>query len=665
VANLPLRIASLPLSADAEGHGPTLVSGGGRAWFRARRPEPFAACARPSTKIEAVGPLLHQLEAAFRGAARYSVTTSLSRALLAAHTRLLHENRLSLPQDRHYVSAVVAAARSDGLYVARAGPAIVAKAADGRWIELEDHSLKPPGTAALELGADGTPNITTEFYGLQSGEIVLLVPGVSYLDVSGEELVDLHDGIDVAVLSDILQDSLAGGGGLVVLRPNPDAEEIDGGWASWGTLSPTVPPATDEEALPAPVPAPPNEPAILSRGAKLSPPQAAEPLHERQPTASSTALGVSLARWSRMLPLVALAIVMAFAVVLLRGGLPQPGERDRSAAEAGRLIRDAEATQDQAEAALLLSQAITILEPQAGRDESARALLAEARQSRDRVLNVVRVSRINRIPLPARDDFRPVGLWKAGGLLFLLDLGSQGVYRVDTASGQAASALQPGDAFEGQTIGRVVTAAWSPPRGTNTEGQLMVLDHTRNLMAIAADGRVARRWLPPDSGQWQRIGPSAATFENLYLLDSARAEVWRYPARTPGAVGAIVARASEEPRLASAVDLATDGNLYLLLPGGDIIKLAPGGGALPFELALPDSRLIAPTALFAQEGLDHIWVLEPGQTRVVELTSGGAYVRQYVLPADAIRNGMALHVDPAAGELRVLTPQGVVLVQLE
>src|SRR5207248_1631710 len=160
-----------------------------------------------------------------------------------------------------------------------------------------------------------------------------------------------------------------------------------------------------------------------------------------------------------------------------------------------------------------------------------------------------------------------------------------------------------------------------------------------------------------------RIGPSAATYDNLFLLDTARAEVWRYPARVPGAVGAIVTRTSEEPRLASAIDLATDGNLFLLLPGGEISKLAPGGGKLPFDGDVPDSRMTGATAIFAQEGIDHIWVLEPGQVRVVELTAGGTYVRQLVLPAEAIRNATSLHVDAAAGELRVLTPQAVNLVQ--
>jgi hypothetical protein len=69
--------------------------------------------------------------------------------------------------------------------------------------------------------------------------------------------------------------------------------------------------------------------------------------------------------------------------------------------------------------------------------------------------------------------------------------------------------------------------------------------------------------------------------------------------------------------------------------------------------------------VFAQEGLEHIWVLEPGQSRVVELTAGGTYVRQYLLPPDTIRNAVALHVDPGAGDMRVLTPNSVLLVQIE
>ena len=669
MANLPLRIAALPLTG-ADKDATTLMSLGGRGWFRARRPEPFAVCIRPSTPLENGAQLLTQIETGFRTAARYSVTTSLNRALLSTHTRLLQENRLSLPQDHRYISAIVAAARSDGLYVARAGPAIVAKVAGGRWVELGERR-PPPANGPLELGADGTPTITTEFYGLDTGEIALLVPGVSYLDVSADELGHLSEGIDLRFLSQILERSMAGGSGLAVLRPTPGSEETDERWTMWGSPPPPEPQVESAAVDGAPPPSPePHRREATVLTSRQSPPPSASPAPAgtsgtREGAAPLVSRTIGLVGWTRVLPVAALAVVLGLAVLLLRGGLPQPGERDRSVAEAGRMVLDAQAEEDPGEAAALLSQAIALLEPQAPRDEAARALLTEARQTKDQVLNVVRIGRISRIPLPARDDFRPAGLWKADGSVFLLDLGGQSLYRLDTASGQLGGLLQPGESFEGQALGRPVTAAWSPPRGTNTEGQLMVVDQTRSLLAVSQTGALVRRWIPPDSAQWQRIGPAAATYENLFLLDTIRAEVWRYPARVPGAVGAIVARASEEPRIGSAVDMATDGNLYFAFPGGEMSKLAPGGGLLPFDGAVPDSPLSAPTALFGQEGLDRVWVLEPSQSRIVELTSGGTYVRQYVLPTEAIRNGVGLHVDPGAGELRLLTPQGVLLVQTE
>jgi hypothetical protein len=93
--------------------------------------------------------------------------------------------------------------------------------------------------------------------------------------------------------------------------------------------------------------------------------------------------------------------------------------------------------------------------------------------------------------------------------------------------------------------------------------------------------------------------------------------------------------------------------------------LAPGGGTLPFDGAMPGRRLEAPTALFAHPDLDRLWVLEPGQARVVEFTVAGTYVRQFVLPSDVMRGAASIHVDTGATELRVLTPQQVLLVQME
>src|SRR5581483_11055413 len=203
-----------------------------------------------------------------------------------------------------------------------------------------------------------------------------------------------------------------------------------------------------------------------------------------------------------------------------------------------------------------------------------------------------------------------------------------------------------------------------PARGVDTQGQLLLIDHLRSMIAVSGNGTAGRRWWPPDSAAWQRLGAAAATFDDLFFLDTQRAEIWRYPARLPGASGVVVATAADEPQLGSALDLATDGNLYVLLPDATVTKIAPSGGVLPFDATVPDQPLTAPVALFAHPDLDGVWALVPSASRVVEFTSAGAYVRQYVFPPDMLRNAIALNVDADSQELRILTPQQMVLVQL-
>jgi hypothetical protein len=226
-------------------------------------------------------------------------------------------------------------------------------------------------------------------------------------------------------------------------------------------------------------------------------------------------------------------------------------------------------------------------------------------------------------------------------------------------------AWRPGDTIGGEALGRIVTGAWSPARGVNTEGQLLVVDHLRSITALAPSGATVRRWWPPDNGLWQRLGPAAATHDDFFVLDPGAGVLWRYAARLPGASATVAASTAQEPRLASAVDLAADGNVYALYSDGQISKLAPGSGRLPFEAKVPDRPLRAPNAIYAHPELDRVWVLEPGDARVVEFTNEGAYVRQYRFPPDMVRNAVGLNVDLKAGELRVLTTQHVLLVQIE
>jgi hypothetical protein len=726
------------------------ISGVARAWFRARRADPFAVVLSIAGSSDApLAEVLAAMEAEFRTAHRASVTSSLARALLAGHEALAARNALALPEHRVVASAIVATARGDSLYIARTGATLVGAVDEaGSWAHSGDPAVAQPTEATPELGAGAAPHGTSELLTLEPGSCALLLPGVTIADLDEAQLVAaLHGPRDLTSITSLLGTVPVATSGLVVWRPRPDDAIDDTRWQSWAierasaaTITRRAPEMAKSEPVARSIPRQPTsttatvgrsiepddlprpdqsarnrtlviEPSIaqdliVPSSAPTSPgvpggspaltvepsAGASTPIsfprddanashvkerakeHEADEPDDSSDRGVlrppaGRARsgsWVRLLPLVPLALLLVVAVVLLRGMLP-PGGAGQSVADAGRIMEEAQSNPDPAVAAGLLDRAIAILQPLAPHDQAAQTLLVEAQDRRDSVLDVVRVaaSAVRRFPVPVSPEARPVGVWRGEDELFVFDSGTQVLYRTDETGTRLEPALRPPEVVSNAPLGKLVSTAWSPPRGSNTQGMLLLLDHVRTIISVGPRGTPVQRWIPPDSGSWQRLGAAAATFDTLYVIDAERQQVLSYPARQPGAGSKVAAASTPDLDLGAALDLATDGNLFVLLPRGRIAKLAPGGAALPFDGTIPDGPLTAPVALFASEGVDRLWVLEPTQARVVELTVDGAYVRQYVLPADMMRNAVSLHVDTAAGELRVLTPQAVLLVEMD
>ncbi|MBM2809246.1 MAG: hypothetical protein HW416_5 [Chloroflexi bacterium] len=678
MAQVVLRIAVVQPPGSTSDEPPVLLTDAQRGWFRRSRIEPIALSLSLRGDVGSHDEILSSIEETFLGAMRYTVTTSLTRALLAAHELLSRENALSLPDQRRFGSAVIAVARPDGIYVARVGHTLVGWFdATGGQVRSDDAGSREDQEQVSELGGPSKPRVTTEFFPLSAGEAVFLLPGVTASTVGANSLAtDGRTDVDLEPASRLLGQAPAASAGLVLWWPGGDDDVADERWVGWGSgaaHSPTLtrkPPARAAPSLltsavgleTSETEAPPSSPTgqvesdvVAASGSPRAP--AHLPLVQMRSVTKRTAL----------LPLVVLAGLLVFAIALLRGAFPSPSAPERSLSDAGRLIQQARAIGDRERSTPLLDEAISILEPQADRDEGARALLADARIERDRVLNIVRVTpaQVQRLALPSSPSPRPVALWKTDERLLVLDLGAQILIRTNADGTGFEAALSPGDPIGGQQIGLFVTGAWSPPRGANTQGQLMIVDSERRLVAIAQNGDVAQRWAPPDSARWERLGPAAATYDDLFLVDTGASQVWRYPARAVGALGSIVLTSDQEPRLSSVVDLATDGNLYLLFGDGQIEKLAPGGAVLPFDGEVPDRPLRNAVAVYAHPDLDRIWVLDPVESRVVEFTVEGRYTRQYVFPAELFRGAVNLDVDARAGELRVLTTQSVLLAQLE
>jgi hypothetical protein len=163
----------------------------------------------------------------------------------------------------------------------------------------------------------------------------------------------------------------------------------------------------------------------------------------------------------------------------------------------------------------------------------------------------------------------------------------------------------------------------------------------------------------PISDTWHLEIPAASHFNDpdplytnftsygnrLYILDPARNQIWRYPPREagdgflPGTLPWLIKPG--EPDINAGIDLAVDGNIYVLQRDGVIVTYAPNETAR-FSLTAADnlSRVAGwsdlptqPVAIFATVEGTMLHVADSGRRRVVVFDrTTGKVLRQLVAP---------------------------------
>jgi len=130
--------------------------------------------------------------------------------------------------------------------------------------------------------------------------------------------------------------------------------------------------------------------------------------------------------------------------------------------------------------------------------------------------------------------------------------------------------------------------------------------------------------------EWREVVGFEAFAGNLYLLDKEKNKVWKYPVIESGfGAGRSWFGPGIEPDLTEAVDISIDGDIWILLGNGEILKFSVG---IPqaFGVTGLDQKLNHPTAFYTDEGCKKIYVLDKGNKRIVVLRKSGEYDSQYI-----------------------------------
>ncbi len=127
---------------------------------------------------------------------------------------------------------------------------------------------------------------------------------------------------------------------------------------------------------------------------------------------------------------------------------------------------------------------------------------------------------------------------------------------------------------------------------------------------------------------------------NVYTLDPTTPSIWKYPGLTQG-VGQAQSWLKDSSLLdANVIDMAIDGDVWVLDNQGSITRIRQGLRA-GFALETLDKPLTSATSLALGQENDWLFVYDSTNDRILEITKAGAFKREYSLDEQLVVQDMA------------------------
>jgi hypothetical protein len=225
-----------------------------------------------------------------------------------------------------------------------------------------------------------------------------------------------------------------------------------------------------------------------------------------------------------------------------------------------------------------------------------------------------------------------------------------------------------GETVDDVTVSDMLGMTWMPAGGNRQTSDLVILNST-GLLEFNPNWGITSSAL---AGGESLVLPNAlgSYFGNFYLLDPQANKLLRY---RPTADGYGAPPESYFPEgltvdLTNSVDLAIDGAIYILYQDGRIAKFL-SGQPQEFNVTGLDIPFNNPVSIFTapNEEVQHIYVTDAGNQRIVQLNKDGSFVRQFrprVGEPVTFANLQDVYVDEIGGRLYILDSNNLYLANL-
>lgn len=213
----------------------------------------------------------------------------------------------------------------------------------------------------------------------------------------------------------------------------------------------------------------------------------------------------------------------------------------------------------------------------------------------------------------------------AGDQLFVLDQVGGFIYGIDVNSKEAQVV-----AGSPELRGSTHLAAMSNRLVVVSQGKLLEISASQKTTAF----------LTTDSEASTSIKATAFWLGNIYTLDPGVPTIWKYPASGQG-VGQAQSWLKDSSLLdTNAIDMAIDGDVWVLHGTGTLMRLRQGLRA-GFALETNNTPLTSAAGLAIGQENDVLFVYDSVNDRILEITKAGIFKREYTLDEQLVVQDMA------------------------
>lgn len=148
------------------------------------------------------------------------------------------------------------------------------------------------------------------------------------------------------------------------------------------------------------------------------------------------------------------------------------------------------------------------------------------------------------------------------------------------------------------------------------------------------------------SGKWENSVAISVFSTNLYLLDAEAGQIWKHTAGESGYAKGAAYVTKLTTSIKGAVDLAIDGDVYVLQSDGSVVRVKKSVIDPAFKLntpPTPDDKIAGPQKIYAGTDSSSIYILDKAANRVLQYSKTGAYQKQFVLDGSLPLTDFALN----------------------